>query len=127
MNYSFSSSLIRAYTFMDVPKKTADVFDTAISIDVRIPQLEEIIATHAVTSYYYSINKLKDCFILGEQIIATDPKYSYWYARNVIKGPFELCHPVIFNSDWKSNYIDYLKSINYDFKEIYESYGEWFI
>ena len=72
---------------------------------------------------HYEVKRIPEL----ENIIAIDPFYSYWYAFYVIKGPFLLCHPIIFNSEYKDGYINFLKSINYDFKEIYEQYGEWLI
>ena len=58
-----------------------------------------------------------------ESIVATDLYYSYCYARDLIKGPFELCHSIIFNSEYKDRYVNFLKSINYDLNQI----GEWLI
>jgi hypothetical protein len=58
-----------------------------------------------------------------EKIIASDVIVSLHYIANVIKKPFPLCHPVIFNSTWKDDYLKFLKSINYDLNEI----EEWLI
>jgi hypothetical protein len=115
----------------------------------RIPELESIIATDSNYSYWYAFDIIKgrfiegeksiatdlDCsylyaryiikgrFIEGEKIIANDLDCSYLYARDVIKGPFRLCHPVIFSSHFKDDYIYFLKSINCDLNEI----SEWLI
>lgn len=58
-----------------------------------------------------------------EEIISKDPEYSYWYSLNVIQGPFEKGHCIIFYSDCKDNYLDFLKSIKYNMINI----GEWLI
>jgi hypothetical protein len=84
---------------------------------------EKIISTDSKSSYWYAKDVLKGRFIEGEKIITTNPHYSYWYAKNIINHPFLLCHPIIFNSEWKNKYIDFLKSINYDLSEI----SEWLI
>jgi len=115
----------------------------------RISELESVIATDPKFSYLYARDVIKGRFEKGEQIIvtdpyfsfcyareliggrfeegeksiATDPDFSYRYARDVIKGPFPLCHSIIFKSFYKKDYIDFLKSINYDLNEI----GEWLI
>ena len=91
--------------------------------DKRILKLEGIIATDSKYSYYYARDIIKGRFEKGEQIIVTDPENSYFYARYVIKDPFHLCHHIIFNSEWRDEYIKFLKSINYDLSEI----SEWLI
>ena len=40
------------------------------------------------------------------------------YESNKIKGPFKKSHSVIFNSEYKDEYVDFLKSINYDLNKI---------
>jgi hypothetical protein len=102
-------------------------FYTCYNKQHKIQQLEQNISIDPYFSYRYAFELIRGRFEEGESSIATDPECSYLYARNVIKGPFELCHSVIFNSEWRNNYIDFLKSINCDFKEIYEQYGEWLI
>jgi hypothetical protein len=115
----------------------------------RVPKLESIISTNFYYSYLYARDLIKGRFIEGEKLIATDlyysycyavqiikgrweecektiathPEHSYWYAHNVIKGPFHLCHPIIFNSEYKDDYLKFLKSINYDLNEI----SEWLL
>jgi len=42
------------------------------------------------------------------------------YARYVLKGPFHLGHHVIFNSEYRNEYVSFLKSINYNLSEISE-------
>ena len=92
---------------------------------IKIPfQLgEEVIASNIYYSYWYSSHVLKGRFSLGEKIISTDPGTSLHYAKFVIKKPFHLGHSTIFNSYFKNDYIDFLKSINYDMIEI----SEWLI
>ena len=115
----------------------------------RISELEKNIATDPEYSYYYALQIIEGPFESGEdtiskdsewsykyafyildkqwelseEAISKDPEYSYWYARNVIKGPFEKSHHIIFNSHHKNDYIDFLKSINYDLNKI----SEWLI
>ena len=72
----------------------------------------------------YEKCRKKDKRILElEKIISTDSYYSYRYAYIIIGGPFEKCHSIIFNSDYKNDYIIFLKSINYDLNKI----SEWLI
>jgi hypothetical protein len=130
-----------------------EAYDKCYDEGKRIPELENVIATNSYYSYRYARNIIKGKFIEGEKIISTDLKYSYWYAKDVLKGrfeegekiittdpyssyyyakeiiksPFHLGHPVIFNSKYRDDYLDFLKHINCDFKEIYEQYGEWLI
>ena len=80
----------------------------------RIPELESIIANDPNYSYCYARHIIKGRFIEGEKIIATHIYYSYCYAKSVLKGPFHLGHPIIFNSDYKYDYLDFLKYIKYD-------------
>lgn len=61
----------------------------------RIPELEEIIATHPWSSYCYAIDRLNGRFELGEQMISTDAESSYEYATEIIKGRFEMGEPAI--------------------------------
>ena len=89
----------------------------------RIPELEDVIATDSKYSYRYAINIIKGRWEKGERSISTNSHYSYWYVINIINCPFELGHRAIFNSHYKNEYIDFLKSINYDLSEI----GEWLI
>lgn len=91
----------------------------------RIPELESIIAIDSYYSYCYARDVIKGRWEECEKTIANDSEWSYVYAYEVIKGPFYLCHPIIFNSEYKDGYINFLKSINYDFNEISEC--EWLI
>lgn len=91
--------------------------------NLRISELEKIIATDPYYSYCYARDVIKGRWEESEQIIANDSEWSYVYAYEVIKGPFYLCHPIIFNSEYKDGYINFLKSINYDLNEI----SEWLI
>jgi hypothetical protein len=102
-----------------------EAYDKCYDEGKRIPELENIIITDPFYSYRYARNIIEGRFIEGEKIISTDPDYSYFYSLNIIKGPFYLCHHVIFNSksEYKDDYIRFLKSINCDLIEI----GEWLI
>jgi len=84
---------------------------------------EKSISSDPYYSYLYAHDVLKGRFIEGEKSIATHSEFSYCYARHVLKCPFDLCHPIIFNSKYKELYIKFLKSINYDLSQ----YGEWLI
>ena len=98
-------------------------YQKAKQLNQRDLELETIISMHAQTSYVYAKDIIKDRFILGEKTISKDIHYSLLYAQHVIKGPFHLCHPIIFNSSYKKDYILFLKSINYNLSEI----SEWLI
>ena len=84
---------------------------------------EKSISTDSECSYLYAYNIIKDRWEDGEKSIATDSEWSYLYARDVLKGNFELCHHIIFNSKYKDEYVNFLKSINYDLNKI----SEWMI
>ena len=62
-----------------------------------------------------------------EKVISQDEFYSYYYAIDILNGPFLLCHHIIFNSNYRKQYLDFLKSLNYNMKEIYDQYGEFLI
>ena len=100
-----------------------EAYDKCYDEGKRIPELENIIITDPFYSYRYARNIIEGRFIEGEKIISTDPHYSYYYARCVIKDPFHLGHHIIFNSEYKDGYVNFLKLINYDLSEI----GEWLI
>jgi hypothetical protein len=102
---------------------SSNAFYKCYNKNYRILELESIIATDPYYSYMYPRHIIKGRWEEGEKSICTHPEYSYLYARHVLKGPFHLCHPIIFNSKWKENYIDFLKFINYDLGEI----AEWLI
>ena len=84
---------------------------------------EEVISKHAQSSYFYASQILKKPWKKGEKSISNVAFYSYWYAHDILNGPFSLGHPTIFNSNFKDDYVKFLKSINYDLSEI----GEWLI
>ena len=89
----------------------------------RIPELENIIAVDPEHSYLYAFNIIKEPWEKGEKSISKDPYCSYLYALYVIKRSFEKSHPIIFYSDYKDDYINFLKSIKYDINKI----SEWLI
>jgi hypothetical protein len=89
----------------------------------RFKEGEKSIATDSECSYLYAYNIIKGRWEDGEKSIATDSEWSYLYARDLIKGHFELCHHIIFNSKYKDEYVNFLKSINYDLNKI----SEWMI
>ena len=89
----------------------------------RIPELEGIIVIDPEYSYRYACYIIKGRWEESERSIATDSQYSYLYAFYVLNGPFHLCHHIIFNSRWSDEYLNFLKSINYDLNEI----SEWLI
>jgi lambda repressor-like predicted transcriptional regulator len=83
---------------------------------------EEIISKHAQSSLLYASEIIKGKWEKGEKIISTVAFYSYHYSY-LINESFPLGHTVIFNSYFKNDYINFLKSINYDLSEI----SEWLI
>jgi hypothetical protein len=89
----------------------------------RTPELEDIIATDPHYSYRYARYIIKGPFKKGEEFISKNPYYCYQYVCYVIKGSFEKCHPIIFNSNYKDQYINFLKRIKYDLNKI----SEWLI
>jgi len=93
------------------------------SLKKRSHKLEKLIIENSQLCFEYAKNVLQEPFSEGEKVISTDSFYSYMYAKYVLNGPFHLGHHIIFNSEYKYDYIDFLKSINYDLKEI----GEWLI
>jgi hypothetical protein len=100
-----------------------DVYMKCLKEKKRIHELEPLIIKDPKICFIYSRDIIKGRFKEGEKIIATHPEHSYSYVHNVIKGPFPLAHPIIFNSKWKYNYVNFLKSINYDLNEI----SEWLL
>ena len=91
--------------------------------DKRILELEDLIATDPERSYRYATDVIQGHWERGENTISKNSYYSYYYAHDVIKGSFEKCHSIIFNSDYKDDYINFLKSINYDMTKI----SEWLL
>ena len=89
----------------------------------RILELEEIISSDPQYSFLYANHIVKNKWELGEKAISTHSYFSYRYARFILRNVFPLCHPIVFSSPFKDDYIDFLKSINYDFNEI----SEWLI
>jgi len=89
----------------------------------RIPELEGIISIDPYYSFLYACHIIKGRFEKGERSIANNAEYSYNYARYLIEKEFPLCHYVIFNSEYRYRYVNFLKSINYDLTEI----SEWLI
>jgi len=83
---------------------------------------EEIISKNPQSSLLYASEIIKGKWEKGEKIISTVAFYSYHYSY-LINESFPLGHTVIFNSYFKNDYINFLKCINYDLREI----GEWLI
>ena len=77
-------------------------------------------------AYYKAV----DLFVINEpipkeleKIIATDPNYAYFYAKDIIKSRFPQGEEAILNGSYKDNYINFLKSINYqDVEESFENF-----
>jgi hypothetical protein len=84
---------------------------------------EDTISSNSKWSYFYALNIIKGPWELGEKSLLKNCLWSFEYAQNVIKGPFQKCHPIIFDSEFRDDYIDFLKSINYDLNKI----SEWLI
>jgi hypothetical protein len=84
---------------------------------------EDAISKDSKWSYLYANDVIKGRFKQGEEAIGKDSIYSYWYIFKIIKRPFEKCHSVIFNSEYKDEYLNFLKSINYDLNKI----SEWML
>ena len=93
------------------------------SLKKRSSKLEKLIIESPQLCFDYAREVLRGPFFEGEKMISSDPFHSYMYAKYVLNGPFHLSHHIIFNSFYKKDYIDFLKSINYNTSEI----GEWLI
>jgi hypothetical protein len=98
-------------------------FFYASHLNERFIEGEEAIIISVYHTHHYIEEIVRAPFPKGEKIISTEPFYSYRYAKNILKNVFHLAHPRIFNSSFKNDYINFLKSINYDLNEI----GEWLI
>lgn len=90
------------------------------SLKINLNRLEKIIATDSTQSYYYARDVINNRFELGEEAISKDAVCSYHYVLDVIKQPFEKCHPIIFYSRFKDDYIRFLKVKKYDLSNICE-------
>lgn len=104
-------------------------FKECLKINKRILSYESIICQSAEVSLYYAQDIIKGPWEPAELKISKSHFLSYNYATKIIKGPFEKCYYLMFINDhdnndwkheWKSKYIDFLKSINYN-------YDEWLI
>jgi hypothetical protein len=93
------------------------------SLKKRSSKLEKLIIESSQLCFDYAREVLRGRFLEGEEIISSDSFHSFMYAKYVLNGPFHLGHSIIFNSFYKKDYIDFLKSINYDLSEI----SEWLI
>ena len=100
-----------------------EAYSKCLEQNKRILELEDIISTSPQYSYYYVLDIIRAPWKQGENSISKNPIWSYKYANYIIKGPFEKCHPIIFYSDYKDDYINFLKSIKYDINKI----SEWLI
>ena len=100
-----------------------EAYKKCLKENKKIPELESIIATDPYSSYRYARDVIKRYWEKGENLISSDPEWSYRYAFYIIKGSFEKCHPIIFNSKYKNEYMIFLESINYDMNKI----SEWLI
>ena len=78
-------------------------------LKTRFEAGEKSIATDAWCSYRYASDVLNGRFEAGEETIATDAWSSYFYARYLLKGRFEAGEKAILNSEYKQNYLDFLK------------------
>jgi hypothetical protein len=100
-----------------------EAYRKCIKENSRTPELEKLIATDPNYSYLYAVNIIKEPWEKGEKSISKDPYCSYLYTLYVIKRPFEKSHPLIFNSEYKDEYLNFLKSFNYDMNKI----SEWML
>jgi len=67
-----------------------EAYYKALSLGLRIPELEPLIIQDAHWSHYYALDVIEGRFVLGEPFISQDAYYSYWYAKDIIKGKWEL-------------------------------------
>jgi len=88
-----------------------EAYYKAITLGLRIPELEAIISKDAQCSYIYAKYVIKGRFILGEPVISKDAQYSYYYAKNVIKGrlPDFMHNEMILNNKSAKQYIEFIQ------------------
>lgn len=109
--YIFNKSFCHDILFND-----KDVTELCYVYAVKIlkgpfPEGEIYISKNVIYSYYYAVKILKDRFELGESIISESIVYSLSYVTEILHDRFPLAESNIFNSGYKMEYIDYLKSI----------------
>jgi hypothetical protein len=100
-----------------------EAYSKCLEQNKRILELEDIISTDSQYSYYYVLYIIQKPWKQGEKTISKHPRWSYFYANYIIQGPFDKCHPIIFNSYYKDEYIKFLTTTNYDLNKI----SEWLI
>ena len=100
-----------------------EALQIAKTIKNRDPELEKLIIESHQLCFEYAKDVLRGSFREGEEMISTSGFHSYMYAKYVLNSAFTLCHSIIFNSEYKEEYIDFLKSINYDLSET----SEWLL
>ena len=71
----------------------------------RNSELEKIILTNALYSYYYALQVIKGRWPEAEKIIINNPESTYYYALYVIKGRWtEAENTISTNSEWAYYY-----------------------
>lgn len=81
-------------------------------IKKRWVKAEKKIILYPESSYYYSLYVIKKRWTKGEKTISRNYYYSYLYAQHVLKDYFELGSKSIFESEYESDYRNFLISIN---------------
>lgn len=79
-------------------------------IEKRFPKGEEILAKDPKYAVFYAIRVLEGAFPEAEEVISKDARYSHEYARDAIKSRFPKGEKTILNSEYKDDYLSYLKA-----------------
>lgn len=96
------------------------VFYAAEVLERRWPEVEPMMLRTAEDAIQYATFVTNGFWHEAEDIISTDANASIQYAY-LIKGRFEKGEKTIINSEYLSQYIEFLRS---DFKEFTEEYAE---
>lgn len=67
------------------------------------------ISKNPLYSFIYARDVLEGEFKKGENSISKSPEYAFKYAMDILQGRFKKGEETILNSDYKDNYIAYLK------------------
>jgi len=84
---------------------------------------ETIISQDSDVAFSYAYDVIGKRWREGEKAISMDPLNSLSYATKIIKGPWEQGESTIMNSNFRSDYLDFLKHKGYDTSELKRKYS----
>jgi len=87
------------------------------------PQGEGVISQEPDVAFSYAYDVIGKRWREGEKAISTDPINSLSYATRIIKGPWPEGESTIMNSNFKDDYLDFLKYKGYDITELKRRYS----